>query len=102
MYIKSLFQLRSTDNSIQYNDNNRKIENLPVSDNDLLRMSVVELNRLVRNSNCGQAVIIALKQRRRTLKNRGYAAICRKKRNQQVEQTLIDLKNAKGIGFLMS
>ena len=102
MYIKSLFQLRSTDNSIQYNDNNRKIENLPVSDNDLLRMSVVELNRLVRNSNCGQAVIIALKQRRRTLKNRGYAAICRKKRNQQLEQILIDLKNAKGIGFLMS
>ena len=93
---------RDRDNSIQYNDNNRKIENLPVSDNDLLRMSVVELNRSVRNSNCGQAVIIALKQRRRTLKNRGYAAICRKRRNQQVEKMLIDLKNAKGIGFLMT
>ena len=79
---------------------NRTAESLPISDNDLLRMSVVELNRFVRNYNLSQTMTIALKQRRRTLKNRGYAAVCRKRRNQLVDQMLVDLETAKGIGFL--
>ena len=54
-----------------------------LSDDELIALSVKDLNRMLKGMTRDE--IIKLKQRRRTLKNRGYAANCREKRISQKE-----------------
>ena len=63
-----------------------------IPDDELRSISVRELNRKLKQSGCTKEQAIAIKQRRRTLKNRGYAANCRQKRQTQTTQLTIDLK----------
>jgi len=63
-----------------------------IPDDELRTISVRELNRKLKQSGCTKEQAISIKQRRRTLKNRGYAANCRHKRQTQTTQLTIDLK----------
>merc|ERR1712131_519569 len=65
-----------------------------IPDDELRTISVRELNRKLKQSGCTKEQAISIKQRRRTLKNRGYAANCRHKRQTQTTQLTIDLKSS--------
>jgi len=68
-------------NSKHTNANNNTNQN--ISDDALLKLSVKDLNRLLKSLSPEDRN--KLKKRRRILKNRGYAANCRTKRMSQKE-----------------
>merc|ERR1712038_2175041 len=57
-----------------------------ITDEDLVTLSVRDLNRQLKMPGLNRDEIVQMKQRRRTLKNRGYAASCRIKRLEQKDE----------------
>jgi len=66
-----------------------------ITDEDLVTLSVRDLNRQLKMRGLNRDEITQMKQRRRTLKNRGYAASCRIKRLEQKDE----LESEKGKEF---
>ena len=66
--------------------------NIDLTDEQLVNISTKEFNRRLENSGLSGEDCKKLRAKRRTLKNRGYAASCRYKRDEQ-ERNLQDTKN---------
>jgi len=69
-----------------------------LSDEDLILKPTKELNQLLKASNLREDQKMRLKLKRRTLKNRGYAAACRNKkegRSQELDEMLENLAQQK-------
>lgn len=76
-----------------YADRINMKETKDISDVQLTSLSVRELNKLLKGGGYSKDVIAKMKQRRRTLKNRGYAASCRNKRMEQKDNLEIKKKD---------
>ena len=69
------------------------IEDLDMFDRDLVLMPTKELNALMKRRNIPKERQKQIKARRRTLKNRGYAANCRVRRDDEEEELLEQIES---------
>uniref|UniRef100_A0A2L2Y4Q5 Transcription factor MafK n=1 Tax=Parasteatoda tepidariorum TaxID=114398 RepID=A0A2L2Y4Q5_PARTP len=67
-----------------------------ITDDELVSLTVRDLNRLLKTSGLSRSEIQRMKQRRRTLKNRGYAASCRNKRLEQKDELQVERSSILG------
>ena len=67
-----------------------------ISDEELVTFNVKELNRILKTKGLGREEVANIKQRRRTLKNRGYAATGRVKREETKGELEIKLNCVDG------
>ena len=86
----------SQENVVCNRGNKGSVSNFPIPDEQLRTMTVVELNEAVRKADYDRMTALELKQRRKTLKNRGYAANCREKRMRKTDQLTAELKSSSG------
>ena len=64
-----------------------------ISDEELVTFNVKELNRILKTRGLSREEVTNIKQRRRTLKNRGYAATVRVKREETKGELEIKLNS---------
>lgn len=74
-------QSSKSSRTVEYNAGNGTAKEKKIDDSSLIQLSVRELNK--RLNGLSKDDIIRVKQKRRTLKNRGYAQNCRTKRMEQ-------------------
>jgi len=74
-------------------------EDIKINDRDMSQIPTKEFNKIVKKSRCDKERTAWLKQRRRTLKNRGYASSCRE--NREHEQNGKQLEIAEKTNKLM-
>jgi len=79
---------RARDDKSPENPAGSYIEDLDMFDEELVMMATKDLNSLLKKRNVAKPRQKDIKQRRRTLKNRGYAANCRVKRDDEEEELL--------------
>jgi len=59
---------------------------LGISETELILKSTRDLNKFLKSKGLNRDIIRTIKQQRRTMKNRGYAAACRIKREEQCKK----------------
>jgi len=75
---------------------NIPLESLGIKQEELILMPTRDLNKFLKSKGLSREKIKAVKQQRRTLKNRGYASSCRVKREEQINQLKDELKHIEG------
>merc|ERR1712236_163535 len=66
-----------------------------ITDEQLVLKPTKDLNKMLKSTGLPKEDVNKIKQKRRTLKNRGYAASCRNKRDKEEESLKLDLENLK-------
>jgi len=72
------------------------LETLGIKQEDLIIMPTRDLNKFLKSKGLSREKIKAVKQQRRTLKNRGYASSCRHKREDSIKDFSKDLSQLEG------